>query len=153
VTEEYAAYLQSGAWQVKRLQRLQLSGFRCSACRSTKELQVHHLTYERIFEEEMADLLPLCDRHHDAAEKLISDGKLQRIGDVQFLAVETVRLVCPSRKRKRGLSPSKRKWQAETRKPKRERRGKRGFGSPRLRWTPVTEAQRHEAAINRANGF
>jgi hypothetical protein len=28
-----------------------------------------------------------------------------------------------------------------------------GFRQPTRKWTPVTEKQRHEAAINRANGF
>lgn len=93
MTEEYAAYLKSETWQNKRLERLKLAKFRCSACRSRKEVQVHHLTYARIFQEEMGDLLPLCDTHHDAAEKLIAAGKLDRNGDVGFLACETLRLI------------------------------------------------------------
>lgn len=56
-------------------------------------MQVHHLTYARIYKEEMADLLPLCRKHHERIEKLISGGNITRHGNSLFLATETVRLL------------------------------------------------------------
>lgn len=93
LNKEYEEYLQSEDWREKRLQRLQIAQHRCSACRNSKAIHVHHLTYARIFKEEMADLLPLCEFHHNAAERLIAKGKLSRTGDVLFLTSETLRLV------------------------------------------------------------
>lgn len=93
MNEEYAEYLQSDAWKQKRLQRLSIAQFRCSACNNSKAVHVHHLTYERIFNEEMGDLLPLCEDHHKLAEELIRTGVLSRNGNTLFLATETVRLI------------------------------------------------------------
>lgn len=98
MTSEYLAYLDSPEWKAKRHERLQIAQYRCSACGGTANLHVHHLTYERIFREEMADLLPLCEKHHTAVERLKVKGKLPRKGNVLFLATETIRLL---------LSPSK----------------------------------------------
>lgn len=100
MTEQYAAYLESAEWQLKRAARLKLSKGRCSVprCRRSKVIHVHHLTYARVFNEDMADLLPLCVDHHGLAEKLIAAGKLNRHGNVAFLASETLRLMSPSKK-------------------------------------------------------
>lgn len=56
-------------------------------------MEVHHLTYERIFNESMEDLLPLCWLHHKAAEHLIAEGRIPRKGNPLFLMAETVRLL------------------------------------------------------------
>lgn len=93
MTEEYSEYLNSDAWKLRRNKRLAIAKFRCAACGAGKSVQVHHLTYERIFNEEMSDLLPLCDSHHKTAESLVKSGHLNRRGDVLFLATETVRLI------------------------------------------------------------
>lgn len=93
MNREYELYLQSPAWREKRIQRLKIAKNRCAACAKGKAIHVHHLTYARIFNEEMADLLPLCEPHHVIAEELIKQGTLTRNGDVLFLAVETIRLI------------------------------------------------------------
>lgn len=93
MNREYERYLQSEAWREKRIQRLAIAKNRCAACTNHKAVHVHHLTYARIFNEDMADLLPLCEEHHWDAEELIKHGDLTRKGDVLFLAVETVRLI------------------------------------------------------------
>lgn len=202
VTGEYAAYLVSEAWQAKRAERLKLSNGRCSVprCRKGKVIHCHHLTYERIFEEEMADLLPLCGDHHGTAEELIAAGKIDRRGDVEFLADETIRLIQENKKaepvpktKKSGFNSTaarllsdpefvklldlqrdnfkaavRRKFGGKShimgnacalydhcplkthrKKSKRKKTGRGGFGRPRLKWTPVTEAQRHAAACER----
>ncbi len=93
MTEEYAEYLNSDDWKAKRLKRLAISKFRCCACGSSNAMHVHHLTYQRIFNENMDDLLPLCSDHHKVAERLVKKGLLNRNGEVLFLATETIRLI------------------------------------------------------------
>lgn len=109
VTGRYTAYLISEAWLAKRAARLKLSKGRCSVprCRTgSKVIHCHHLTYERVFNEDLADLLPLCSEHHQKAEILIKDGKIDRYGDVELLAAETLRLISPAKK---APKPAKRK--------------------------------------------
>lgn len=91
--EQYAEYLLSDRWKDKRLRRLAMSNFACSACGSKQEVEIHHLTYARIFDEDMADLLPLCKAHHELAEYFCKRGILSKTGNPLFLASETVRVL------------------------------------------------------------
>ncbi len=91
--DEYKAYLQSDRWREVREQRLHIGRWKCAACEETRDLEIHHLTYERIFKEEMADLIPLCKRCHKLAEGLIKEGILTRTGNVLELAATTVRKI------------------------------------------------------------
>lgn len=93
MTEAYSTYINSEAWQKKRAERLAINNFRCSACPTHNRIHVHHLTYERIFNEDMSDLLPLCEIHHKVAEELVRNGNIPRRGNVLFLASETMRLI------------------------------------------------------------
>ena len=101
MNEEYATYLSSDAWKQKRMQRIAISNFRCAACGCKNNIEVHHLTYARIFNEEMEDLLPLCYFHHGAAEDLVAKGEITRTGNSLFLATETVRLIIATEWRKK----------------------------------------------------
>lgn len=60
----YRAYLESAAWQAKRLAALKRAGFVCLQCGSRDRLEVHHLSYERLGDELPADLTVLCARCH-----------------------------------------------------------------------------------------
>jgi len=90
--DKYKSYLNSDAWKAKRRERLAIAQHRCAAC-PRKATDVHHLTYERIFNENMEDLLPLCHEHHQSAEILVECGLIKRFGNPLFLATETVRLI------------------------------------------------------------
>lgn len=62
-------YLTSWHWKFTRwAKKLQVRIFtgkvQCEKCRSTKRLQVHHETYERIGRERLSDLTLLCDSCH-----------------------------------------------------------------------------------------
>lgn len=92
-SQEYHDYIQSEQWQKVRVKRLALGKFRCAACGSRESLEVHHLTYVRLFQERMEDLLPLCRLHHLAAEEMVLKGLLPRSDDVVWLATETIRLI------------------------------------------------------------
>lgn len=60
----YAEYLQSPWWRAKRNDALRAARYRCQRCESKRELQVHHLTYERIGAELPGDLEVLCRGCH-----------------------------------------------------------------------------------------
>ncbi len=56
----YHRYLRGRRWAKKRHAVLVRDGFECTRCGGDLALQVHHLTYERIFRERMGDLVTLC---------------------------------------------------------------------------------------------
>ena len=54
----------SKTWKDKRDAVLKRDGYRCRICGSGKNLHVHHITYERLFHEELDDLLTVCNKCH-----------------------------------------------------------------------------------------
>jgi hypothetical protein len=60
----YAEYLQSSWWRARRNDALRAASYRCHRCESKRELQVHHLTYERLGTEHPDDLEVLCRGCH-----------------------------------------------------------------------------------------
>lgn len=63
--ELYREYLNGGHWKRKRLEILERAGWRCEQCGAYGPLEVHHLTYERLFEERNEDLIALCPNCHE----------------------------------------------------------------------------------------
>lgn len=61
---KYESYIMSDEWQVRRNKRLEWDKFRCQQCGSSQQLQVHHLTYKRVFDEDILDLITLCKICH-----------------------------------------------------------------------------------------
>ncbi len=61
----YLAYLNSSAWRMRRNRALKLGGYRCFQCGSKRDLQVHHLSYERLGAEHDSDLQVLCADCHE----------------------------------------------------------------------------------------
>lgn len=65
----YRIYLTSDRWRQKRSVRLRMDGFRCVRCDSARRLEVHHLNYDRLGDEDVdRDLITLCRRCHAAVE-------------------------------------------------------------------------------------
>lgn len=64
-----AWYMNSSVWKEKRKERLELDGHRCVDCGATEKLMAHHLTYVRIGQEEMDDLITLCKHCHPKRPK------------------------------------------------------------------------------------
>lgn len=62
--QKYHSYLRSRKWRKKREKVLKRDRYRCTRCGYAKRLQVHHLTYDRIFNERLSDLTTLCARCH-----------------------------------------------------------------------------------------
>ena len=64
MSPKYRAYLLSPKWYKLREQVKKRDKNRCRVCKTTKNLHVHHLTYKRIYNEELKDLITLCSYHH-----------------------------------------------------------------------------------------
>jgi len=62
---KYNEYLQSEDWSRKREKVLARDRRRCVTCGGIQNLHVHHLTYERLGHEQLADLVTVCDLCHD----------------------------------------------------------------------------------------
>lgn len=60
----YERYLLTAHWRAVRNLALQRAGYQCQRCRVTRELQVHHQTYERLGEELDTDVEVLCRGCH-----------------------------------------------------------------------------------------
>ena len=65
-SSEYQAYLNSNEWQETRQRIFKRDNFRCVLCGCSKNLQVHHITYENLGEEKDADLVTFCDKCHNS---------------------------------------------------------------------------------------
>jgi 5-methylcytosine-specific restriction endonuclease McrA len=67
LSPEYRAYLRSPAWHELRRLVLLRDNHACTGCGRLVGLEVHHLTYERLYHEPLSDLTTLClDCHRDA---------------------------------------------------------------------------------------
>ncbi len=87
--EKYAAYLCSREWAVKREAVRKRSGGKCERCHVLPMDHVHHLTYERKYQEELEDLQASCKACHEFTHGK-SDFDPARLsietGDVLYLA-------------------------------------------------------------------
>jgi len=69
---DYNRYLKSDAWRLKRSAVMHRDGGRCACvvggkkCFSQVGIQVHHLTYARFGNENLSDLITVCDSCHKA---------------------------------------------------------------------------------------
>lgn len=60
----YQDYLKSTYWKQRRYAALERVEFRCQLCGESDSLEVHHLSYERLGNEDPADLFVICKSHH-----------------------------------------------------------------------------------------
>lgn len=75
-SSEYQAYINSKEWQETRQRIFNRDNFRCVKCGCSKNLQVHHITYENLGEEKDADLVTLCDKCHNSIHSLTTNDYL-----------------------------------------------------------------------------
>lgn len=68
----YGLYLQSEEWREKREHVLRRDKRECQLCGELAR-HVHHLTYERIYNEPLYDLVSLCASCHDMIHLLDKD--------------------------------------------------------------------------------
>lgn len=63
--QNYSDYLSSSHWKETRGKRLEIDEYKCAVCGSTENLNVHHLSYKRIGNEDIeSDLITLCHPCH-----------------------------------------------------------------------------------------
>lgn len=63
-TMPYRQYLLTPEWQERRKAALSRAGYKCQVCNRSRQLHVHHRTYERRGVELARDLIVLCDECH-----------------------------------------------------------------------------------------
>ncbi len=63
-TMPYERYLTTGHWRTTRNAALKRAGYRCAKCTAGRNLQVHHLSYDRLGAETDSDLEVLCRGCH-----------------------------------------------------------------------------------------
>lgn len=68
--EDYEIYLQGSKWGEKRVRILTRDGYKCVVCGSDELLQVHHLTYIHVYEENDDELVTVCRKCHRAFHEL-----------------------------------------------------------------------------------
>ena len=67
--DNYHEYLQSKEWKAKRSKILRMANYKCRKC-GERATQVHHETYERIYNEKDTDLTALCKDCHSKIHDL-----------------------------------------------------------------------------------
>lgn len=61
----YEEYLQTDHWKQVRNKRMEMDSHKCVICGATDDLQVHHCSYERLWNENVdVDLMTLCKPCH-----------------------------------------------------------------------------------------
>ncbi len=93
-------------------------GFECYCCGNKNDLDLHHITYARIFKEEFDDVVPVCRRCHDKIHRLHKKHQNETI----FFITEQVKYKKPIKKEKVVLTKEQLKL---LRKIKRERKQRR----------------------------
>ena len=61
---DYASYMKSRAWRRVRLAVIRRAGGVCERCGRWPIVNVHHLSYQRVGEEPLSDLLGVCSKCH-----------------------------------------------------------------------------------------
>lgn len=83
----YEEYIKSAEWKTKREERLKIDGYKCVICKSETNLQVHHLHYETLGNEDpLHDLVTVCNsqchRYFDTIERYQRYQKRQRKAEI-----------------------------------------------------------------------
>ncbi len=68
--EDKATYLQSIEWKALKQRRLHIANYRCENCNSKDKLQLHHITYIRLAQENIEDMAILCGGPNGCHSKL-----------------------------------------------------------------------------------
>ena len=73
--QEYANYLQSYEWKRKHKYIMEKYGYRCVLC-FKPAVNVHHLTYNRVYFEDERDLIALCKNCHEFVHGFVDDSSI-----------------------------------------------------------------------------
>jgi len=92
--EMYNEYMRSDAWDARRDRIMRKRGPACEHCGWNGVVQLHHLTYERLYEELDEDLELLCISCHEAADERRKYEKAFRTWARKVRCVEVDELDC-----------------------------------------------------------
>lgn len=89
---EYLAYIRSPLWRKRRKALIQERNHTCGKCGLFRfgagELQVHHLTYDRLGHEKDTDMLVVCRHCHGLADEerkvKVAADSARRLDDARF---------------------------------------------------------------------
>lgn len=87
--EEYQEYLKTEHWQRLRAERLKIDNYKCQYCGRPYDLQVHHLSYDNLWNENVyEDLITLCKSCHKCIEEIKTKYKDEQVAKwkAQYLA-------------------------------------------------------------------
>jgi len=79
--KKYYSYLESKQWLEIRVELLYTRGCKCEKCKKDFEpqkLQIHHITYDRLFNELPSDLLVVCGRCHMELHNITPNKDLKK---------------------------------------------------------------------------
>lgn len=76
---DYRAYLRSSHWKTVRRDALRRAGNKCQLCSSRIRLEVHHNSYEHLWDETEQDVVVLCRRCHAKFHGFPVDALADRI--------------------------------------------------------------------------
>lgn len=88
--EFYLAYLNSADWRSKRNKAIRKARFRCQRCGEKRDLQAHHLTYDRLGHELASDIEVVCRTCHES-EHIEQMSESDQVGVYLKLASEALR--------------------------------------------------------------
>lgn len=95
--ESYYAYLETSEWRAKRAERIRIDGGICKICGDTNDLQVHHITYDNVRNEDIErDLITLCRKCHKRIHKQADDNKAKIEENVSDLLDELREVIKPT---------------------------------------------------------
>jgi hypothetical protein len=63
-------YIHSPQWRQRAAALKAAANWRCQKCGSPKDIQVHHLRYDHLGNEQPGDCIVLCKIHHQEAHGL-----------------------------------------------------------------------------------
>jgi 5-methylcytosine-specific restriction endonuclease McrA len=78
---QYTRYLQTPGWAAKRAAVLERDRGRCQACWASGATQIHHLTYEHVFNELLFELVAVCKHCHD---RITEEARARRVESVRL---------------------------------------------------------------------
>jgi len=66
---KWLEYIDSKEWKSIRNRRIIIDESKCVLCKKNHRLNVHHLTYKRMYQEHLFDLITLCCNCHRAVHR------------------------------------------------------------------------------------
>ena len=112
-SQQYLDYLKSSTWKARRLAALERTDYTCQLCGEHESLEVHHLTYERLGNEDPHDLIVICKSHHwmehnkrELKKQVGPTPHIVKVCKKRKMLIDKVRR-CEKREKNRGLKSAR----------------------------------------------